>query len=119
MFYNWEKVEREQVLTVLRSLKALFSDPLNWIYWPTAVDSNDLPVEPTNDQAIKWSLMGATDMLSHLHYDKSIAQFIDCAAREYLNDISDDELIHGRLSYLEEISLIDLGIEDLTNEINQ
>lgn len=115
MFYGWEKVERSQVLWLLIKVRLLFCIPTNWIFWPIAVDSNGNEIDPRNEYAVKWSLMGACDLYSD-KFEKPLSDFVSCATREYLNDLSEDDLIHGRLSYDEEFALINLAIDDLEKE---
>lgn len=112
MFHGWEKVDKQQVFLLLQDVRTLFSFPDKWIYWPMAIDGEGLEVDPKSDMACKWSLMGACELLLQ-SYTYPLSEFISCAAREYLNDLSNDDLIHGRLSYEEELTLLDLAIHDL------
>lgn len=111
MFYGWEKVDKNDVANLLQGLKQLFISPDTWNYWPAAIDSLENEVSPLSADAMKWSLLGACELLCHQKYDEPMASFVSCATREYLNDISDEKLIHGGFNYEDEVALIDLGIE--------
>ena len=114
MFLDWKDVELSHVIDLLRLLQALYSDEENWIDWPIAVDSNGLEVLPDDPTAIKWCMIGATEKLAALNHEKPLCDFVAVATREYLNDMSDDKLIKGSTSYEDEITLIQLALEDLT-----
>lgn len=117
MFFGWESVDRKQVLDLLIQVRELFASPNNWLFWPLATDTNDQEVDPLSDQATKWSLMGACDKLTG-NYSRPLAGCISCAAREYLNDLTSDDLIHGKLDYQKEIDLLNLAIEELEKEVS-
>lgn len=113
MFLDWKDIEKEQVLLLLKEVHGLFSNQANWIDWPIAVDSRSLEVSPDSDKAARWSLMGATEKFAGLRYPKPFCDFLAVASREFLNDLSDDKLIRGEFSYEDEVSIIELGIEEL------
>lgn len=113
MFQGWEQVEKYQVIDLLHKLHGLFSKSECWTYYPPAVDAFGNEVQATDSAAVKWSLLGACDYLLASNYQEPLRSFVSCAARDFLNDISDDSLVHGKLDYEQEYSLIALGIEDL------
>lgn len=115
MFFGWESVERKQVLDLLIKVRGLFASPDSWLYWPLATDASDQEVSPISVQAMKWSLMGACEMFTE-HYPRPLSACVSCAAREYLNDLTSDDLIHGRLDYQKELDLLNLAIEELEKE---
>lgn len=115
MFFGWEHVERSQVLNLLIQVRDLFTTPAKWLFWPLAANANDKEVDPLSDQATKWSLMGACDKFTSV-YSSPLAGCVSCATREYLNDLTSDDLIHGKLDYQKEIDLLNLAIEELEKE---
>lgn len=116
MFYGWESVQKEQVQLLLSQLIELFSSPDNWIFWPIATNADGFEVEPTSKDAVKWSLMGACEFFTSQHYPEPMSGIISSATREYLNDLSGDDLIHGLLSYEKEMSLLLEAVKDLKEE---
>lgn len=115
MFFGWESVDRKHVLDLLLQVRELFASPDNWLFWPLATNANDQEVDPLSDQATKWSLMGACDKFTS-SYSGPLAGCISCAAREYLNDLTSDDLIHGKLDYSKELEVLLLAIEELEKE---
>jgi hypothetical protein len=118
VFHGWQYVEQEQVLWLLRELKDFFADPSKWVYHPQAVDQFGLETNPIALAASKWSLMGAGQKLAEEKYGAELARYIDCAAREYLNDLVDGKLIKG-MTYDDEYALLCLGLEQLEREITE
>lgn len=119
MFYDWQEVTVDHVAGCLEFVCQLYSNPNNWIYWPTAVDLNGLEVEPTSPEAIKWSMIGATEKYAMENFPRPLADCIACATREFLNDLSDSNaLLHGKLQYQDELELVKLGVEEIKNEKN-
>lgn len=115
MFYDWKEVEEAHVLHLLIQLQELFSNQENWIYWPKAQDTNGLEVRPTDSKAVKFCLMGACEHFCEKDHAKPLADYIDCATREFLNDLSsNNELLHGKCDYAEEMALISIAIEELS-----
>ncbi len=114
MFLDWKDVEQSHVVGLLSLLQELFSDEEKWVDWPIAVDSHGLEVSPLDTTATRWSMIGATEKLAGLLCEKPLCDFVAVATREYLNDLSDDKLIKGSTSYEDEITLIQLALEDLT-----
>lgn len=113
MFLDWKDVEKEHVLYLLTEVRQLFSNQEKWIDYPSSVDLLGQTVNPDSEKAVKWNLLGATELLSSQKYNKPLCDFIAVATREYLNFLSDDKLIKGTFSYDDELALIDLGIEEL------
>lgn len=118
MFYNWKDVKEADVIFILEKVKDFFADPSKWIYWPIAIDGTGLEVDPLSPKAIKFSLMGALTKFASEKYSLPLGNYIDCAAREFLDDLSDNLLIKG-LSYEDEYALICLGHEFLTKKIEK
>lgn len=116
MFLGWEQVTREQVLKNLHSLRELFSIETNWITWPLAENLSGVEADPSSPEAIRWCLAGASEKLTKQSYPAPLSDFIDCATRDYLNDLSDENLIKGNLTYQDEFALICLAIDDLEKE---
>lgn len=114
MFQNWEQVNKEQVLNILKKLDDLFEDPNKWIFYPNAIDENDNEVKTIDPKAIRYSLYGASEMFSIKEHPKPLCDFVDCALREYLNELSSDDLVIGKCEYEDERLLIRMGIEDLS-----
>lgn len=113
--FGWETVEKAHVVALLGSLKELFADPAKWVFWPKAEDKSGLAVDPTSDQAVKWCLLGAGEKLAAGLFAPPLDQYVECATRDVLNEMSDGKLIHG-MSYDDEYALICLAHEDLTKE---
>ena len=118
MFLDWKYVEMEQVLTLLLKMKE-FINKDNWIDYPFAVDSHQLMVEPDSPRAVKWSLAGASELLSAQDNPKPLCDYVAVATREYLNDLSDDKLLRETMSYDDEVALIELAIEDLQGYVKK
>ena len=114
MFYEWARVEREDVILLLSAVKKLFADPDKWVFWPRAENSNGQEVSPHSDDAVRWCLLGAAERCAETLFDKPICDFVECAMRDFLNDLSDDKLSHG-MTYDDEYALICLGHEFLTS----
>lgn len=116
MFLGWEQVTREQVITNLRSLKDLFSIESNWITWPEAENASGKETNPSSPDAVRWCLSGASEKITRLSFPIPLCDFIDCATREYINDLSDETFIKGILSYQDEFALICLALDELEKE---
>lgn len=116
MFYSWRDVEKEHVIYVLEKVKKLFSDQSNWIDWPVAINAAETNIDPCSPDAKKWNLMGALVKFGVEKYSQPLADYIDCATREFLNDLSDESLIKGNLNYEDEYALICLGLEYISKE---
>lgn len=116
MFYGWQFVEPEFALRLLLQLEQLFSDPQKWISWPIATNERDEEVKPLDPSATKFSLMGATEKLAHNDYVWPLSGCVDCAVREYLNDLSGDAIIQNKTNYADEMNLIKAAIEELQKE---
>ncbi len=113
MFGDWKSVEPEFVITLLKSVKLLFSTPDTWVDWPIAVDDRGFEVEPSSPKAERWSLIGATEMLAALDHAKPLCDYVAVATREYLNELSDEKLIKGNFSYEDEVAIVELALEEL------
>jgi hypothetical protein len=117
MFYDWRYVERVQVLELLKQVRDLFTDPNKWVDWPIAVNAFGQEVSPCDVQTcVMWSLMGAIDMFSSHTHPKPLNGFVASAARDYLDDLSDNKLFKEMLSYDDEFALICLAVEELEEE---
>lgn len=114
MFHNWQDVSKNQVLLILKKLEELFSDKDTWLFWPLAENNMGLEVKPTDPTATKFSLMGASELFTTQLYQKPLADYVDCALREYLNDLSGDDLIRGKCEWKDELLLIKMGVEELS-----
>lgn len=114
MFHGWP-IEKSQCLKLLKQLLGLYENKDKWIYWPIAVDDNGIEVKPNNPKAVKYSLIGACELFT-AEYKEPENEFIDCATREFLNDLSNDNLIHGKCDYDEEMDLIKMAIKELEKE---
>jgi hypothetical protein len=110
-FFDWRDVEPPQVLELLKQVRQFFNTPECWVYFPFAVNASGKEVAPIDPLAIKWSLSGALDKFAH---GLPHADFLVCAARDFLNDISGGQLFRGKLGYDDELILLDLGIEHLS-----
>jgi hypothetical protein len=115
-FHDWEQVSKEQVFFVLGELKTLFSDRETWIDWPEALDEHGITVEPLDEYARKFSLSGASFKIAASKYPSPLSNFVDCAVRDYLSDMTNEGLIGKLLSYEDEYALICLGYESLMKE---
>lgn len=116
MFNSWRDVSKEQVLEVLAGLKALFADQTKWIEFPEAVDEHGTEVDPLDERAVAFSLMGASFKLAAAKHSTPLANFVDVAARGFLTDLAGEGTIGKLLSYAEEYSLICMGLELLSKE---
>ena len=117
MFQGWRDVEQEQVLHVLKKLKELFADKDKWIDWPLAEDETGLEVKPDNPKAVKFCLMGASELFTKQQYEKPLCDYIECAVRDYLNELTNNDLILGKLDYDGEMLALNMGIEELDDKI--
>ena len=113
MFQNWRDVNKNQVLLILKKLEALFTDRDTWIFWPIAENNRGIEVKPTDPSATKFSLMGASELYTTQIYKKPLADYVDCALREYLNELSGEDLIRSKCGYEEEIMLIRMAIQEV------
>jgi hypothetical protein len=116
MFNDWRDVSKEQVLDLLKELKSLFADKNKWIDFPEAVDEHGTEVDPLDEKAVAFSLMGASFKIACSKYETPLANFVDCATRELLADLAGEGTIGKLLPYEEEYSLICLGLEILSKE---
>lgn len=116
MFQGWKDVKKEHVLYVLQQLKELFLDKSNWLDWPEATDDAGTVLDLMNPAAKKWNLLGASAKIANEKYGSPLADFIDCATREFLYDLADDNLIGKLIPYDDEYALICLGYEFLLKE---
>jgi|SRR5579885_723514 len=114
MFQNWQDVNKDQVLNILKKLDDLFVDPNKWIFYPNAIDEKGNEVKTTDPKAVKFSLYGASEMFAIQAHSKPLCDFVDCALREYLNELSSDDLVLGKCEYEDERLLIRMGIEELS-----
>jgi hypothetical protein len=113
--FGWDAVEKQHVIDILLALKDFFSDKERWTDFPPAEDKNGVVVDPSSDQAVRWSLMGAGEKLGVPLFGLPLANYVECATRELLDDLTDGKHAHG-MSYDDEYALICLAIEDLTKE---
>jgi len=113
MFHGWKDVDQEQVLHILKKLNALFTNQSRWLFWPLAENDTGNEVKPTDPSATKFSLMGASELFTTQEYEKPLCDFVDCALREYLNDLSGDDIVLGKSNYDIEILVIKMAIEEL------
>lgn len=117
MFQGWEKVDKAQVLSLLKQLEELFKEKEKWIDWPLSEDEKGIDIKPDDPKAAKFNLMGASELFTSKEYEKPLCDFIDCATREYLNELSGEDLIHGRLDYEHEMLLLRMAIEELEKNV--
>lgn len=115
-FHGWEQVEAEQVIALLKRLQELFVSEERWMSWPLAENKDSIEVSPSDPTATKFCLMGACQVLSEKAHAKPLSDFVDCATREFLDDLSGNELIKGKYSWAEEMTLIELGLAELIKE---
>jgi len=116
MFYDWRDVEKAQVLNLLKQVRELFLDQANWVGWPIAIDRFDKEVSPHSIEARRFSLMGACEKFSALVHSAPLCDFVSCATKDYLDDLSNNKLFKEELSYTDEFALISLAIEELERE---
>ena len=119
MFHQWRDPEPQHILKLLKQLQSLFSDPNKWISWPLAENYKGEEVKPSDPTAARYCLMGACQLFTETDYTLPLAWFVDCATREYLNDLSGDAIIHNKTTYEDEVRLINEAIEDIQKEINK
>jgi hypothetical protein len=115
-FFGWNDIYPSQVLILLKRTRELFVRPERWIYFPFALDANGNEVIPTDAAAVQWALTGALDKFAQ---GSPAPDFLSCAARDFLNDISGGQLVRGKLTYEDELILLDLAIEHLTKELSK
>ena len=114
-FFGWNDIYPSQVLVILKQVRDLFSKPERWNYFPFAVNALENEVIPTDPAAVKWSLTGAIEKFAT---GSPYPDYLACAARDFLNDISNGHFFRAKLSYEDEMILLDLGIEHLTKELH-
>jgi hypothetical protein len=119
MFNDWRDVSKEQVLDVLTGLKDLFADQKKWIEWPEAIDEHGTEVDPLDEKAVAFSLMGASFKIACSKHATPLANFVDCSVREFLTDLAGEGTIGKLMSYQEEYDLICMSLELLSKEGNQ
>lgn len=115
MFYGWRDVESEHVIQLLGSVRKMFSDPSAWIAHPRAEDASGNEVSPHSSTAVKWSLLGAGERCAETIFADPLCNYVECAMREYLDDISSGKAIHTT-NYEDEYNLICLGYDFLQGE---
>lgn len=113
MFCDWEQVTKDQVLNLLLLLRDFFIDRGVWITWPLAENQKGYEVDPASPEAVRWCLSGASEKITKALYQAPLSGFIDCATKDFLNELSDESLIKGSLSYEDEFALICLAINEL------
>lgn len=111
-FYKWKFVNKDQVIKVLEELKQLYSDPSKWVSYPLAININNQKIDIFNIEAVAWSSLGATTLISNKLFP-SVGEYVCCATREFLDDLSNHKLFKQKLSYQEEYDLICSGLEFL------
>ena len=116
MFHYWRDVSQEQVYYVMGQLKDLFAVQNKWMDWPIALDEHNTEVSPTDPSAVKWSLMGASIKFAKEKYGEPLCYFIDCCVRDYLGDLSGENLIGKMVPYEKEYELICMAHELLTSK---
>jgi len=117
MFQDWDSVEKEQVLLILKKVLQLYQDKSKWIDGPIALGNGGMLVEPRSLTANKWSLLGAIDKFAYEEFAELQAGCVACATRDYLNVISKrDRIWKMCLSYREEIKIISDAVYKLSNE---
>ena len=113
--YGWDTVEKQHVVDLLTALKEFFSDKDKWIYWPRGEDKTGKEVEPSSEDAVMWCLSGAGQVLASKMFDVPLCDYVECATREVLDEMSDGKHAHG-MTYDDEYALICLVLEQLTKE---
>ncbi len=102
---------------MLAGVKRLFADPDQWIVFPRAEDASGLSVPPGSSQAVRWCMLGAGERCAEAIFDKPLSDYVECAMREFLDDISDGKFEKG-MSYDDEYALVCLGYEFLKGDNN-
>ena len=116
-FHGWEKVNLEQALDLLKNVQELFTDEKKWIYWPIAQNDKSIEVQSIDPSATQFCLMGALESITQKKYEQPLASYIECATFEYLDDLSGNELMKGKFSYKEEVTLIAEAIKELEKDV--
>lgn len=116
MFLNWEYVEVAHIINLLQQLQQFYIDPNRWCDWPLASDDKGIALSPLDPKATKFCLQGACDYLCAQEYVQPLADCVNCATREYLDELSGSDLIHGKCDYETEMELIAMAISELTKE---
>ena len=109
-FYGWKHVEQEHVAILLGAVKKVFADPNKRLLWPRAENESGQEISPFSTEASKWSLLGAGEMCATAIFSNPLDRYVECAMRDFLDDISDGKSIHG-MTYEDEFALISLGHE--------
>jgi hypothetical protein len=112
-FFDWKDVEQEHVLQLLGAMRKLYADPDKWLLWPRAENESGQVVSPCSLSAAKWSLLGAGEMCAAAIFIHPLCDYVECAMRDLLDDLSDGKAIHG-MKYEDEYALICLAYEHLT-----
>ena len=117
MFLDWKDVDTEDVLLTLISCKEHLENQSVWIDYGLAFNKFELPVPSNSKDAVKFSLMGSIEKSAQTLWDKPKSNYVDCATREYLMNLSDSLIWKSTFSYDYELKLIEDAIESLTNEV--
>lgn len=113
--FAWETVSKQNVIDLLSALKKFYADASRWIDYPRAEDINGKEIDPHSDLAVRWCLMGAGEKLGLPLFGSPLSDYVECATRELLDELSDGKHAHG-MSYGDEYALICLAHEHLTKE---
>ena len=116
MFHEWSSVNPDQALSLLKALQEFFNKEEKWIEWPLAMNDKDIEVKSNDPTATKFSLLGACELITRSAHKQPLADCVDCATREFLDDLSGGELIKGKMSYAQEMELIIEGIKELETD---
>jgi len=117
VFQDWESVEKEQALSVLKKVLQLFKDKSKWIDGPVALGDGNLEIDPCSPSANKWSLLGAIDKFSYEEFATPQAGYVACAIRDYLNVIGKSNRIWKTyLPFRDEMKIVSDAIYKLSNE---
>jgi hypothetical protein len=117
MFLDWQDVNAVDVQKILKAVKNHLSNQNVWIDYGIAFNKIGMPVLSNDSSAVKFSLIGCIEYHSAILYDKPLSDFIDCATRDFLSDLSDHKVWKEFMSYYDEISLLKLAIQEIKKYI--
>jgi hypothetical protein len=113
MFLDWQHVNAADVQKILKAVKNHLSNKNTWTDYGIAFNKNGTPVLSNDKNAVIFSLMGCIEYHSRRLYAKPLSDFVDCATRDFLSNLSDHKAWKEFMSYYDELSLLRLAINEI------
>ena len=113
MFLDWQDVNAADVNKILKAVKNHLSNENAWTDYGIAFNKIGMPVLSNDTNAVRFSLIGCIEYHSSRLYDKPLSDFVDCATREFLSNLSDHKAWKEFMSHYEELSLLRLALDEI------